>query len=188
MKRSAAHEGCRLFPHVALLLSSLALAGCTAVLNPLSGIPAHRLPPQFLAQPKNNQIPIDFTRLQQDPPEQYLIDTGDVLGVFIENEFGEAAMGIPQQTIPPPGSGLPPAVGAGGVANRPPAFGVAVCAASGFAGVENSPPGAAALAPAPPPNSPPGAAALLSSAAHSAALCQTPVMLCHIRLWQCCGR
>ena len=112
MKRSAAHEGCRLLPHVALLLSLLALAGCTAVLNPLSGIPAHRLPPQFLAQPKNNQIPIDFTRLQQDPPEQYLIDTGDVLGVFIENEFGEAAMGIPQQTIPPPGTGLPPAVGA----------------------------------------------------------------------------
>ena len=113
MKRSAAHEGCRLLPHVALLLSLLAIAGCTAVLTPLSGIPAHRLPPQFLAQPKNNLIPIDFTRLQQDPPEQYLIDTGDVLGIFIENEFGEAAMGIPQQTIPPPGSGLPPAVGAG---------------------------------------------------------------------------
>ena len=86
MKRSAAHEGCRLFPYVVLLLSLLALAGCTAVLTPLSGIPAHRLPPQFLAQPKNNQIPIDFTRLQQDPPEQYLIDTGDVLGIFIEND------------------------------------------------------------------------------------------------------
>ena len=112
MKRSAAYAGCRLLPHVALLLSLLVLAGCTAVLNPLSGIPAHRLPPQFLAQPKNNLIPIDFTRLQQDPPEQYLIDTGDVLGIFIENEFGEAAMGIPQQSIPPAGSDLPPAVGA----------------------------------------------------------------------------
>ncbi|MEE3368558.1 MAG: polysaccharide biosynthesis/export family protein [Planctomycetota bacterium] len=112
MKRSTAYAGCRLLPHVALLFSLLALAGCTAVLNPLSGIPAHRLPPQFLAQPKNNMVPIDFTRLQQDPPEQYLIDTGDVLGIFIENEFGEAAMGIPQQSIPPAGSDLPPAVGA----------------------------------------------------------------------------
>ena len=60
MKRSAAHEGCRLLPHVALLLSLLALAGCTAVLTPLSGIPAHRLPPQFLAQPKKQPDPYRF--------------------------------------------------------------------------------------------------------------------------------
>ena len=111
MKRSAAIVGCRLFARLALALGTLAIAGCTAILSPLNGIPAHRLPPQFLAQPKNNLVPVDFRRLQQDPPEQYLIDAGDTLGIFIENEFGEAAMGIPRQALPDPRSDLPPAVG-----------------------------------------------------------------------------
>jgi len=52
-------------------------------------VPAHRLPPQFLAQPKNNLIPIDIARLRQEPPREYLLDAGDILGIYIEGVLGE---------------------------------------------------------------------------------------------------
>ncbi len=71
------------------LLLVLGSTGCQSVLSPISGVPAHRLPPQFLAQPKNNLIPIDIARLRQEPPREYLLDAGDILGIYIEGVLGE---------------------------------------------------------------------------------------------------
>lgn len=58
--------------------------GCTTITQPISGIPAQRLPPQFLAQSKANLVPLDPSRLSQEPPREYLLDEGDILGVYIE--------------------------------------------------------------------------------------------------------
>lgn len=58
--------------------------GCTTLTQPISGIPAQRLPPQFLAQSKANLVPLDPSRLAQEPPREYLLDEGDILGIYIE--------------------------------------------------------------------------------------------------------
>jgi hypothetical protein len=83
--------------------------------TPISGIPARRLPPQFLAEPKSNLVPIDVSRLGQEPPRQYLLDAGDILGVYIE---GILPFTPPDQPPTPPpvnfpeaDSTLPPSLG-----------------------------------------------------------------------------
>jgi protein involved in polysaccharide export with SLBB domain len=85
-------------------------SGCTALTSPISGIPAHRLPPQFLAPPKNNLLPIDISRLRQEPPREYLVDSGDVLGIFIEGVLGILDEAPPVH-MPKEGSDLPPSIG-----------------------------------------------------------------------------
>lgn len=89
--------------------------GCTSLTQPLSGIPVRRLPPQFLAPSKNDFVPLDPSRLSQEPPRQYLLDSGDILGVYIEGILPYAS--IDQPPLPPPvnfpveGSVLDPSIG-----------------------------------------------------------------------------
>lgn len=94
-----------------ILLSGLIpLAGCTSLASPISGVPAHRLPPQFLSPPKNNLVPIDISRLQQEPPRQYLVDAGDILGIYVEGVLGKPDEPPPVH-MPDRDSDLPPAIG-----------------------------------------------------------------------------
>jgi protein involved in polysaccharide export with SLBB domain len=94
-----------------LMLCLLAtIAGCTSLASPISGVPAHRLPPQFLPPPKNNLIPIDISRLRQEPPRQYLVDAGDILGIYIEGVLGKPDEPPPVH-MPDRDSDLPPAIG-----------------------------------------------------------------------------
>jgi protein involved in polysaccharide export with SLBB domain len=93
-----------------LILQSLALSGCTAVLQPISGVPAHRLPAQFHASRKNDLVPIELYRLRQQPPADYLLDSGDILGIYIEEVLGTAETPPPILGAPE-GSNLPPALG-----------------------------------------------------------------------------
>jgi protein involved in polysaccharide export with SLBB domain len=58
--------------------------GCSTLTQPLSGIPARRVPPQFLATSKADLVPLDPSRLSQEPSREYLLDAGDILGVYIE--------------------------------------------------------------------------------------------------------
>ncbi len=58
--------------------------GCTLITQPISGIPARRVPPQFLASSKASLVPLDPSRLSQEPEREYLLDEGDILGVYIE--------------------------------------------------------------------------------------------------------
>ncbi len=67
-----------------LALLGMLSAGCSTITQPISGIPARRIPPQFLAQSKNNLVPLDPARLSQEPPRDYLLDDGDILGIYIE--------------------------------------------------------------------------------------------------------
>ena len=69
---------------VGLALLGMLSAGCSTITQPISGIPARRIPPQFLAQSKNNLVPLDPARLSQEPPRDYLLDDGDILGIYIE--------------------------------------------------------------------------------------------------------
>lgn len=69
---------------VGLALLGMLSAGCSTITQPISGIPARRIPPQFLAQSKNNLVPLDPARLSQEPPREYLLDDGDILGIYIE--------------------------------------------------------------------------------------------------------
>ena len=93
-----------------LMVLSVSSTGCTALFSPIDSIPAQRVPRQFLAEPQANKNPIDYSRLRQDEPEFYTLDSEDVLGVFIENVLGEFGSAPPVQ-IPDPNSDLPPAIG-----------------------------------------------------------------------------
>lgn len=84
-------------------LASIA-PGCTALTNPINGIPARRLPPQFFTEPKASLVPIDVSRLGQEPPRQYLLDGGDILGVYIE---GILPFTPPDQPPTPPPVNFP---------------------------------------------------------------------------------
>jgi protein involved in polysaccharide export with SLBB domain len=93
-----------------LMALALACCGCTSILSPIHGIPARRLPPQFLAVPRANLVPVDLGMLRQEPPREYLLGAGDVLGVYIEGVLGEVELAPPVH-FPDEKSALPPAVG-----------------------------------------------------------------------------
>ncbi len=74
--------------------------GCTTLTQPIAGIPVRRLPPQFLAQSKNNLVALDPSRLAQEPSRQYLLDKGDILGIYIEGVLPYTPTDKPPE--PPP--------------------------------------------------------------------------------------
>lgn len=99
---------------IALVFSTLSI-GCTALTTPIKGVPARRLPPQFFATPKNNLVPIDVSRLSQEPPREYLLDKGDILGIYIEGILPSSAPdqvpALPPVHFPDKDSLLPPSLG-----------------------------------------------------------------------------
>lgn len=97
-----------------LALLGLSATGCTALVSPIQTIPAVRVPPELLAIPVANDRIIDYPRLRQTEPEDYVLDKDDVLGIHIENLFaGEDPNSpqIPPVTMPQPGSDLSPGIG-----------------------------------------------------------------------------
>ncbi len=100
---------------LAATLATVVLGGCTTLTQPISGVPANRLPPQFFAPPKNNLVPVDISLLSSEPPREYQIDKGDILGVYVE---GVLPFNPPNVTPEPPpvnfpdaNSSLPPSIG-----------------------------------------------------------------------------
>ncbi len=96
-------------------LATVILGGCSSLTQPINGVPANRLPPQFFAPPKNNLVPVDVSLLSMEPPREYQIDNGDILGVYIE---GVLPFNPPNVTPEPPpvnfpdaASTLPPSIG-----------------------------------------------------------------------------
>ncbi len=88
------------FSLASLMAAGAMSVGCTTLTQPISGIPVRRLPPQFLAQSKNNLIPLDPSRLAQEPSRQYLLDKGDILGIYIEGVLPYTPTDKPPE--PPP--------------------------------------------------------------------------------------
>jgi protein involved in polysaccharide export with SLBB domain len=107
-----------------LLLGITSLTGCAAITNPIAnGVPAHLLPPVLLAesQEAHEQVPLAWLRVT--PPEEYRLDTGDIIGVYIEGALGERdqvpPINFPQVADLPPSIGFPIPVGEGGTVPLP---------------------------------------------------------------------
>lgn len=92
-----------------IVLSSM-FTGCTSLLSPIETIPASRVPIQFLAEPQTQKTNIDPSRLRQTKPRNYMLDSGDVLGIFVEGVLGGIDEAPPVQ-VPDPESDLPPGIG-----------------------------------------------------------------------------
>ena len=75
----------------------------------IDAVPARRLPPPVLGRPKADLIETSKARLRQRPREIYTLDSGDVLGVFIEGILGETGEAPPVQF--PEDASLDPSLG-----------------------------------------------------------------------------
>ena len=100
---------------VAVGVMATTLGGCASLTQPINGVPADRLPPQFLSEPKNDLVPVDISLLSIEPPRDYQLSGGDILGVYIE---GVLPFNPPNQPPAPPpvnfpqdDSTLPPSIG-----------------------------------------------------------------------------
>lgn len=69
------------------LLVLFAIPGCAAF-HPMDGVPARFVPEQFRSPTRSGKQTIDLSRLRQNPPAEYLLDSGDILAVYIENVLG----------------------------------------------------------------------------------------------------
>ena len=94
---------------------TVAASGCSTFTQPIDGVPADRLPQSFFPPPKNDLIPVDISLLSVEPPLEYQIAGGDILGVYIE---GVLPFNPPNQPPEPPPvnfpgeeSTLPPSIG-----------------------------------------------------------------------------
>ena len=91
------------------------MTGCSTLTMPIDGVPAKRVPSQFFAEPKNDLVPVDISLLTLEPPRDYLIGAGDILGVYVEGVLPFNPPNAPPQ--PPPvnfpdrESTLPPSIG-----------------------------------------------------------------------------
>ena len=72
----------------------LASTGCAAFRS-LEGVPASQLPEEFRAPTRSARKMIDLSRLRQTPPDVHRVDTGDILGIYVEGYLGG------QQQAPP---------------------------------------------------------------------------------------
>jgi protein involved in polysaccharide export with SLBB domain len=99
----------------AALASASSFTGCTSLTQPIDGIPAHRLPPQFFQGTKDDLVPIDVGLLAQEPPRQYILGPGDILGISVDRILPYAdpdtVPELPPVHFPTDDSDLPPATG-----------------------------------------------------------------------------
>jgi protein involved in polysaccharide export with SLBB domain len=86
-----------------------ALSGCAAM-RPLHGVPARFVPEELKGCSRENRQMIDLSYLRQEAPAEYLIDSGDVLAIYIESVLGQRAqpqINQPLDTTRPPTLGYP---------------------------------------------------------------------------------
>ncbi len=92
-----------------------AMTGCTTLTQPIDGVPAERVPPEFFAQPKNDLVPVDISLLALEPPREYQIGPDDILGVYIEGVLPfnppNSPPAPPPVNFPDAESTLPPSIG-----------------------------------------------------------------------------
>lgn len=100
---------------LAAMLLGVGATGCTSLTQPISGIPANRLPPQFFAEEKNSLVPIDVSLLGQERPRNHILDKGDVLGIYIDRVLPftepDSVPVMPPVNFPAENSTLPPSTG-----------------------------------------------------------------------------
>ncbi len=118
-KLSAGKRAFRLFRRAASVVATgvlvTAVTGCSALTSPIDGVPASRVPQEFFAEPKNDLVPIDISLLSIEPPRDYQIAGGDILGVYVEGVLPfnppNAPPEPPPVNFPDADSTLPPSIG-----------------------------------------------------------------------------
>ena len=91
------------------MLVSLGM-GCASWTNPIAnGVPVRMVPPELLAEPKENLEPTPLTYLRRKPPTEHIIGPRDLLGVYVESILGEETQ-LPPVNFPASGN-LPPSLG-----------------------------------------------------------------------------
>lgn len=98
------------------------LSGCAAF-YPMNGVPARYLPDDMKVGERDGKRTIDPSLLEQVPPDEYLIDTGDVLGIYIDSILGKhnenPPVNFPQNSDLPPSAGFPVVVRDNGTISLP---------------------------------------------------------------------
>lgn len=112
MAHAARSRHYRVFGLLALACLACNFVGCAAFTNPVAnGVPVYMIPDELLAPSKEGLEPIDLTLLRQEPPEQYLLATGDTLGVYVQGVLGNAEeappVSVPDTAEVPPSIGYP---------------------------------------------------------------------------------
>jgi len=75
---------------------------------PVNAVPANQLGPEYSYRAQTE--PVDASQLRLTPSKEYFLDSGDVLGIFIDGVLGEIDQAPPVQ-YPLPDSDLPPSLG-----------------------------------------------------------------------------
>jgi len=91
------------------MLTLSALSGCAAI-RPLHGVPARFLPEELKGCSRENRQMIDLSYLRQQAPAEYMVDSGDVLAIYIESVLGQRdqpPINQPLDTTQPPTLGYP---------------------------------------------------------------------------------
>lgn len=92
------------------LLVTCLMTGCAAF-RPMDGVPARFVPDELQSSTRDHRTTIDWTLLGQEPPEIYRIDSGDVLGVYIDGildtEKGDLPIYHPTDDDEEPSLGYP---------------------------------------------------------------------------------
>lgn len=83
-----------LTPITGVLLALVLLSGCTAF-RPLKGIPVSSLPWELRGQSRANMETIDLLRLGQTPLPAHIVDSGDILAIYVKGFLG------PVDEVPP---------------------------------------------------------------------------------------
>ena len=117
-------RSCR--PIFGLIVAWLAVSfsGCSALTNPVAnGIPAHLLPDELLAESKEGLVPIPLDWLRVEPPKEYRLAVGDIVGVYIEGALGDRdqlpPIHFPQAENLPPSIGFPIPISENGTISLP---------------------------------------------------------------------
>lgn len=100
---------------IAACCLAASLSGCAALTQPIEGVPADRLPADFFPEGKNELVPVDISLLSIEPPRDYQLGAGDILGVYVDGILPYSQPNSPPQPPPVnfPGaeSSLPPSIG-----------------------------------------------------------------------------
>lgn len=117
----AIETACRLRTVVATVLL-VSFCGCSA-LHPLDGHDADDLCQTYRLPARTPQRTIDLSLLRQDPPQEHLVDAGDILGIYIEgvldNPEKAPPVYIPNDTNGDPSLGFPIRVDTDGTISLP---------------------------------------------------------------------
>lgn len=99
----------------------LSLTGCAAF-RPIDAVPARYLPEEFKGKSRETERMIDLSLLRQSPVSEYLVDSGDVLSVYIEGVLGQRELPPINQSFDltrPPTLGYPMTVRDDGTLSLP---------------------------------------------------------------------